>query len=199
MIIKRIFILVFAFLIIDKLILLGAYGTEIKPPLDIGLTIIEGRPSLGNTITIALDFTIKKDYRFISNVPKAIVTFQAKNPERQEAKNLEIQGEKSVVIENVPINVNQRIKVPVKISDTGKAMIVAGVRVFDDKDKFLFGNSVSLYFIIFTDEVLVGRSNFIEIEIKKIKEDYQRGLISEEEFNRRMKDLSRGSPTIEIR
>jgi hypothetical protein len=181
LILSSIFFLVFG--LTATIFVLSSYGTELLPPLDVNLTMIDPSPSLGDTVTIVLDFIVK-DVTPKPNILKANISFQS--------RNLEIMGESSFVLDNVPLGVNKTIEVPIRISGSGKAILIALVRIVNDKDEVLFSNSASLYFLVFTDKVFVGKNSFVELEINKLKEDYQKGLITKEEFNKKMQEASKG-------
>lgn len=167
-----------------------AEGRELLPPLHVDLTITETNPRLGEVITVILDFFVKS-IPSESRLSRVNVNLQA--------RNLQIVGQDSFIINNIPVGVNQKIEVPVRIISTGKAQFIASVEAFNDSGKKLFGNSASIYLLVFTDQIFTGKGSFQELEIKKTEEDYQNGLITENEFNKKMEDASKGNPSVEIR
>jgi hypothetical protein len=165
------------------------YATELMPPLEINLTVLDPDPSLGSHSTVKLDFMIKK-YEYGRFIPSQVTT--RKVDVSLYSKNLEISGQKNFVFNNIAREEKKEIEIPIFIRTTGEAQLIAGIDVFDESGKRVFGGSDALYFLVFADRVFTGKSSLNALHFKKLKEDRQKGLITEEEFKEKVEALSRG-------
>lgn len=132
------------------------------------------------------DINLKITYDFLDQKSKSVKIVIESD------ETIEIDGENEFCFDNIDSIKDKTINVKLKIiNNIGEGEIRALMYTYDDQNNQLYGRSSSFYYYIFDDSIVFSDRGIGELKRNRIHNLLRDGLISEEEHDEMLRELSR--------
>ena len=167
---------------------MASMGWASKPsvPMDVNLQLKREHLLLGDVVDVEIKIVPRRD------IEKATVTFSIfqypKKPEKG-SPTLTLIGKDYFELGELKKNTAYYLTTQVKISNIGAGELRGGVDVVASEDKWSFGKSDTLYFIVSKKEVLVGKWDFSFVIRENLDRKLKNRLINEKGYKKELEEF----------